>query len=380
MPRSRPRREPARLLPLLLPPVVALAAALAGCEAAPRDDGSTVGDDALSEARAAGAEAGPDGSPDAAPALEPPPPPPAAWRSLIGEYVRNADTVSLREEGARLHYRAPDGARRDARLRSDTALAVGGMDRPVRLVRGGDGTVRELVAGGRSFRRLAPGGRDGAGFRIDPVRPVDELRAAALAASPPSEAGDFRPPDLVEPTALDSTIRLDVRYATENNFMGARFYRSPRAFLQRPAAEAVVRAHRWLKSQGYGLLIYDAYRPWHVTKMFWDATPDSLKAFVADPAAGSRHNRGAAVDLSLYDLDTGEPVAMPSGYDEFTPRAAADYAGGTQRRRWYRSLLRLAMEAQGFTVYPAEWWHFDHREWREYGIADAPFEELSAGR
>lgn len=113
--------------------------------------------------------------------------------------------------------------------------------------------------------------------------------------------------------------------------------------------------------------------------MFWDATPDSLKAFVADPAGGSRHNRGAAVDLGLYDLESGEPVAMPSGYDEFTPRAAADYPGGAMRERWHRRILGLAMEAEGFTVYPAEWWHFDHREWRRYRIADRRFEELAGG-
>src|SRR5690606_26450191 len=113
--------------------------------------------------------------------------------------------------------------------------------------------------------------------------------------------------------------------------MGARFYPEPRALLQRPAAEALVRAHRKLAEQGYGLLIHDAYRPWHVTKMFFDATPDSMKGFVADPATGSIHNRGAAVDLTLYELADGRAVRMPSGYDEFSERAYPNYLGGTQR-------------------------------------------------
>ncbi|MHC4821258.1 MAG: M15 family metallopeptidase, partial [Planctomycetota bacterium] len=177
---------------------------------------------------------------------------------------------------------------------------------------------------------------------------------------------------------LDSTIALDIRYASTNNFMGEVFYSAPRAFLQRPAAEALVRAHEWLGELGYGLLIHDGYRPWYVTKMFWDATPEDLKVFVANPENGSRHNRGAAIDLTLYDLESGEPILMPGGYDEFSPRSFPDYPGGTSRQRWHRELLREAMEAQGFAVYEAEWWHFDHGDWRRYRIGNERFEELGA--
>src|SRR6266513_1249603 len=147
-------------------------------------------------------------------------------------------------------------------------------------------------------------------FRITPLRPVAELRAEALKANPPKETGDFLPSDLVELKKLDPTIKLEIRYATSNNFMGTAMYTQARAFLQRPAAEAVARANKKLRAQGYGLLIHDGYRPWYVTKMFWDATPDDKKIFVADPREGSRHNRGCAVDLSLYDLATGKPVEM----------------------------------------------------------------------
>jgi D-alanyl-D-alanine dipeptidase len=156
------------------------------------------------------------------------------------------------------------------------------------------------------------------------------------------------------------------------------FYDRPRAFLQRPAAEALVRAHRQLAAQGYGLLIHDAYRPWHVTKMFWDATPEESKLFVADPAKGSRHNRGCAVDLTLYKLAGGEPIVMPSGYDEFSPRAFPAYPGGTSRQRWHRELLRRAMEAEGFSVFEFEWWHFDYRDWRRYPILNMPLGEVGA--
>jgi D-alanyl-D-alanine dipeptidase len=213
-------------------------------------------------------------------------------------------------------------------------------------------------------------------FRITPLRPVPELRAEALNASPPQEQGNFRKPDLVELTRLDPTIKLDVRYATTNDFLGTPLYTQARAFLQRPAAEALVRAHRELKAVGYGLIIHDGYRPWYVTKIFWDATPDDKKIFVANPAEGSRHNRGCAVDLSLYDLKTGKEVEMPSGYDEMTERAYANYAGGTAEERARRALHKQAMEKQGFAVNPDEWWHFDYKDWKQYPILNKKFEDL----
>src|SRR5437879_1347416 len=184
-------------------------------------------------------------------------------------------------------------------------------------------------------------------FKITPLRPVEELRQEALKAQPPQETGDFAKTDLVELIKLDPTIKLEIRYATSNNFMGTPMYSQARAFLQRPAAEALVRANHKLKTQGYGLLIHDGYRPWYVTKMFWDATPDDKKMFVANPAEGSKHNRGCAVDLSMYDLKTGKAVSMPSGYDEMSPRAFVKYEGGTEEENQHRAILRSAMEAEG---------------------------------
>jgi D-alanyl-D-alanine dipeptidase len=213
-------------------------------------------------------------------------------------------------------------------------------------------------------------------FHITPLRPVEELREQALKAQPPREEGSFRKPELVELVTLDPTIKLDIRYATDNNFLSTPVYTEARAFLQRPAAEALVRAHRELKARGYGLIIHDGYRPWYVTKIFWDATPNDKRMFVANPAEGSKHNRGCAVDLSLYDLESGKEVKMPSGYDEMTPRAYADYSGGTNDERARRALLRDAMEKQGFKVNPTEWWHFDYKDWKSYGILNAKFEDL----
>lgn len=293
-----------------------------------------------------------------------PPAPPAEWLSLIGEYATAADTMSVRESEGRLElvsWKSPGSA---------TPLDAAVVERD------GSGRGSAVEVGGARYTRLAMGPAEGNVFRITPRRPIEELLRDALAASPPEETGEFLPTDLVELVSLDSTLRLDIRYAGTDNFMSSVFYSSPRAFLQRAAAEALVRAHQSLRARGYGLLIHDGYRPWYVTKMFWDATPDSLRLFVADPSQGSRHNRGAAVDLTMVDLATGEPVEMPGVYDEFSPRSFPDYPGGTSRQRWLRQLLRQAMEAQGFTVYPAEWWHFDYGEWRRYRIGNQRFEEI----
>ncbi len=214
-------------------------------------------------------------------------------------------------------------------------------------------------------------------FRIEPLRPIEELRRDALASEPPQEEGSFRVPDLVDLATIEASLRFDIRYATDRNFMGVPFYRQAKAYLQRPAAEALRKVAEELRQDGLGLIIYDAYRPWFVTKMFWDATPDSLKHFVASPETGSRHNRGSAVDLGLYSLSTGAMLTMPSGYDEFTERAYADYDGGTEEARKNREALRRAMERHGFTVYPYEWWHFDHQDWRSYPILNLTFDELS---
>ena len=208
------------------------------------------------------------------------------------------------------------------------------------------------------------------------AKPGRIVRGPGYVARPPVEEGEFRASELVELSKLDSTIKLDIRYATANNFAGEVFYKQSRAFLQKPAAEALVRIHRKLKKQGFGLLVFDGYRPWAVTKMFWDVTPQEKRIFVADPASGSKHNRGCAVDLTLYDLKSGLAVEMPSGYDEMSERAFPDYKGGTEQQRRNREVLRKAMEAEGFTVYEHEWWHFDYKDWKSYRIGNVPFEAI----
>ena len=309
-------------------------------------------------------------APDASAPPEPAPPAATAeQRALVGEYLLDGDTLSILEAGGELRLL-------DWRGDSTTPFDPGRGQPLVLPAFADDGGVLAIDVDGREYDRLTLGAADGGTFKITPLRPPEELRAEALAATPPVEEGDFLPADLVELVTLDPSIRLDIRYASTNNFMGEVFYSEPRAFLQRPAAEALVRANAWLHDRGYGLLIHDGYRPWYVTKMFWEATPEPLRIFVANPATGSRHNRGCAVDLTLFDLETGEPIEMTGGYDEMSPRSFPDYPGGTTRQRWHRELLRAAMEAQDFTVYEAEWWHFDYKDWQRYRIGNQRFEEI----
>lgn len=192
----------------------------------------------------------------------------------------------------------------------------------------------------------------------------------------PIEKGDFKETNLVELVKLDSTFILDIRYATSNNFVGQPVYKEARAFLQRDAAEALKRINASLKPLGYGIMVFDGYRPWDVTKIFYDVTSKENKKFVADPKEGSRHNRGCAVDVTLYDLKTKKEIQMPGAYDEMTERSYFDYTGGTEEQRKMRDLLIEKMQADGFTVYKYEWWHFDFKDWQKYHITNVPFSEI----
>lgn len=306
---------------------------------------------------------------------------PERWRGLIGEYGPDSTLrwYALEREGRMwiLDHRGnyvPLAERSDTLFDAPISTAV--VSGSVVFRRDSTGRAVSVRSGSQELaRRNIEPARGTTQLRITPVRPIDELRREALAATPPAETGSFRQPDLVDITAFDSTIGQDIRYATINNFLGTPVYERPVAMLQRPAAEALARANATLRPLRYALMVYDAYRPWYVTKIFWDATPDGLRWLVANPAQGSKHNRGAAVDVTLYDLQARRPVEMPSTYDEATTRARADYPGGTSLQRFHRGLLRRVLEHEGFTVNPLEWWHFDYRDWRQYPILNVRIDQ-----
>ncbi len=173
-------------------------------------------------------------------------------------------------------------------------------------------------------------------------------------------------------------MHLDIRYASTNNFMRQAMYQQPRAFVRREIYPDLLAANRMFNRHGYGLILFDAYRPWSVTLQFWNAvTPAQRKGgYVAHPKDGSRHNRACAVDVSLFRLSDGKEVSMPSAYDEMTERAHARSRSGTAEQRRMRDWLILVMRQHQFSVLPQEWWHFDCRHWRRYPILDVPFDAL----
>lgn len=182
--------------------------------------------------------------------------------------------------------------------------------------------------------------------------------------------------EMVELVSIIPGLRIDVRYATADNFMKKVLYPEARVFLRRPAGMALRDAQNDLRAKGLGLKVFDGYRPYSVTKAMWEPIQDP--DFVADPAKGSRHNRGCAVDLTLIKLDSGEELAMPTAYDAFLPAAAHTFSELPPEVLANRALLRETMERHGFSAIDSEWWHYDFAGWREYELLDVPFAELAA--
>ncbi|RPG64366.1 MAG: hypothetical protein CBE50_001045 [Flammeovirgaceae bacterium TMED290] len=214
-------------------------------------------------------------------------------------------------------------------------------------------------------------------FYIIPIKEISELREISKISNPPTLDSLDSHKKLLDLKKLDSEFRLDIRYASSNNFMRSKFYKNERAFFNMEAANKLIEAKDELKKLGYGIIIYDAYRPWFVTKMFWEGTPENLKHFVANPKNGSSHNKGCAIDIGLYDIKTGESVDMISGYDEFTERAYPNYMGGSKKQRDIRDMLIQVMERNDFSVYRYEWWHFDYNKC-DSGIMNYSFQEIDS--
>lgn len=177
--------------------------------------------------------------------------------------------------------------------------------------------------------------------------------------------------DLVDLKGYVPNMRLDIRYATTNNFVGEQLYPCARAYLISDAAKALRKASLELESQGLGIQVWDAYRPLSITRLFWDRTPPHLRTFLGNPdKGGSPHNRGCAIDMTLYDLSSGDTLVMPSEFDEFTERAMMSYMPPSTEVLHNRTLLQKIMESYGFMVRPDEWWHFDWHEYNKYPVLD----------
>jgi D-alanyl-D-alanine dipeptidase len=182
-------------------------------------------------------------------------------------------------------------------------------------------------------------------------------------------ANQSAPPPLIDLAAHDSTLLLDIRYATPDNFLGRAVYDAPRCLLVPDAARRLLAAERSLRKEGYRLVVWDCYRPRSVQWAMWEIVPDP--DYVADPRRGSRHNRGAAVDVGLRALD-GSAVPLPTRHDDFSPRAHRDFADLPADAIENRERLERAMTSQGWIPLATEWWHFDAPDWERYPLRDEP--------
>ncbi len=179
---------------------------------------------------------------------------------------------------------------------------------------------------------------------------------------------------LVDLQKFIPSIKLDIRYSTKNNFLGEPVYKSARAFLRLPAAIALKKVQHELNLIGLGLKIFDGYRPYSATVIFYNKVKDTI--YAASAYTGSRHNRGCAVDLTLISLKTRKPLDMPTDFDSFDIKAHSDYLKLPPNVIKNRDLLIGIMAKYGFINLDSEWWHYDFKDWKKFDLMDLSFDQL----
>ncbi len=234
------------------------------------------------------------------------------------------------------------------------------LDAAVRIERSREGYGVSCSVGGNRYSRRFFAGENGKPFRFAVSGDWQELKNAANDAVMPANLGAGQQAQLVNLAQAVPGIKLDLRYAGMDNCFGNVLNDDARAFLDVEAAAALNTVQLNLAQYGYGLLVWEAYRPWSVSKLAYDALPPENKSMLPAPEVGFSHNTGRSVDVSLYSLATGEPVDMISDFDEPSIRQYASFAGGTELERYRRDLLRTQMQLAGFTASDMEWWHFDY--------------------
>jgi D-alanyl-D-alanine dipeptidase len=179
--------------------------------------------------------------------------------------------------------------------------------------------------------------------------------------------------DLVDIKEINPHIIVDMKYAAEDNFVKTKLYDSNTCFLRRSTASKLDTVQRKLEGMNLGLKVWDCYRPLAVQKILWAILPN--ERYVANPEKGSRHNRASAVDVTLVDLQ-GNELQMPTGFDDFSPRAHRQYQDIPEGVFRNRTLLEGMMKKAGFLPLPEEWWHYDDEKWMGFDILNVPFEKL----
>lgn len=299
---------------------------------------------------------------------------------ILGFYYGNGENILIRENNGRLEllYRTAQEDRSFAAANlyplskvhfdSYTLQESGPMSNTeagVRFERDTDGYGISCRVGGNTYSRYFLGttqGERAKPFRLEERSPEDwtKLREEAAKAAVPAALVAGEQAQLVDAASV-AGVKVNSVYAGSDNLFGAPLYTTPKLFVAKDAAAALGRVQQRLAAYGYGLVLWDAYRPWSVSKLANLALPEGKKDMLEDPETkGSTHNTGNAVDVGLYSLESGEELDMGCGFDEPSLRQYASYAGGTSRERYLRSLLREEMELQGFKGIEMEWWHFEY--------------------
>ena len=308
-----------------------------------------------------------------------PPDAPKDIKYILGFYYGNGENILIRENMGQLElvYRlsVEDRCFKNANIfplakehfdsyTMNEAGPLNHTETAVKFERDTDGYGITCRIGGHAYSRGFLGNNQGEKektFRLPPLPEAkwQELREKAAAAAMPKVLAQGKQVELVAASSIPG-IKIISVYGTQDNFFGAPLYKDENLWLGSEAAEALKKVQQDLARFGYGLVLWDAYRPWSVSKLAHLALPENNKGMLDNPdTKGSPHNTGNAVDVGLYSLETGEELEMISGFDEPSFRQYAAYTGGTSRQRYQRELLREIMELNGFTGSEIEWWHFD---------------------
>ena len=310
---------------------------------------------------------------------------------LLGMYYGNGSQFLIRENQGRLElvYRF-DGDDKDfsgsnvyplkkEHFDSYTINEVGpimGTEAAVRFERDSDGRGITCSVGGKRFSRyFYPGQKDNEN-RFPSVNNADQLAKAAAEAVEPPALQKGTAAQLVNLAAAVPNLKVDLRYGSANNLFGRPLYEGAKAYASTETAAALKIAAQLLNAKGYGLLVWEAYRPWSASKLAYDLLPADGKGMLPAPEKGDVHNTGLAVDVSLYDLKTGLPLPMISDYDEISPRQYPHYAGSSSSLRFLRDYLAEVMQKAGFKASGMEWWHFSLNEGAGYAKLNLPFSSL----
>ncbi|MEG0832102.1 MAG: M15 family metallopeptidase [Acidaminococcaceae bacterium] len=310
---------------------------------------------------------------------------------LLGLYAGNGEQLLVREQAGHLEilyrYLPEDQAytksnvfplvkeRYDVyRLRETGPMT--NAESTVKFERDKDGYGISCNVGGNRYTRKFFGEEKGEPNRLKLEQTWEQIRGAAAKIAFPVQTATHRA-ELVNLATIVSNLKYDLRYAGANNLFGAPLYVEKKVYLDKTAATALQRVQKKLASYGYGLVVWEAYRPWQISALAYEALPAKNKYMLPKPEEGYSHNTGMSIDVGLYELATGKQLAMISGFDEPSPRQYSSFNGGTSLQRWQRDFLQQQMLSEGFTISEMEWWHFDYDSANKYQLLNKPLAELS---